>query len=146
VVVSGAVAAAFAPRAAVERDARLVVPLAAEPELEQAVPLAAHSVARGVLLEQVAPSVVRSDVLRDALLVCPQDDSVAVHSAASLVDLLDALPEQVVPSVVRSDALPGDLPAYPLDDSVALHSVVTLVDPLDALQVQVASLVAHSVA
>jgi hypothetical protein len=71
VVVSGAVAAAFAPLE-VEQDARLVVPLAAEPELEQAVLQAAHSVARG------------------ALRACPQDDSVAVRSAASPVVLLVA--------------------------------------------------------
>jgi hypothetical protein len=171
VVVSGAVAAAFAPRAEVVRDAQLVVPPVSAPELEQVLPRAAHCVAQGALQapvcppddsvavhsaaspagpldalpEQVVPTVVRSGVSPGDLTACLLDDSVAVHSAASLVDLLDALPEQVVSSVVRSGASPGDLTAGLLDGSVAVHSAASLADLLDALPEQVAPLVVHSV-
>jgi hypothetical protein len=114
VVVSAAVAAAFAPRAEVERDAQLVVPPASAPELEQVSPLAAHSVARG------APQVP----------ACPLDDSVAAHSVASLVDPPDALPEQVAPLVVHSVALQAAVRLVaslagpqggPLDDYLAVR-------------------------
>jgi hypothetical protein len=127
VVVSGAVVAAFAPRAEVERDAQLVVPPASAPELEQVL---AHSVALVAL----------------QVLVCPLDDSAAVQWAASLVDRLDAPPELVAPLVVRSAVSPDDQPAYPQNDSLAVHLVASLVDPLDALLEPVAPLVVHSVA
>jgi hypothetical protein len=82
VVVSAAVAAAFAPQAEVERDAQLVVPPVFAPELEleqeQVSPRAAHSVALDALPVRVEALVVRS-------VVSP-----------------DAPPEQVVPLVVRS--------------------------------------------
>jgi hypothetical protein len=107
VVVSGAVAAAFALRAEVERDAQLVVPPASAPEQEQVSPPAAHSVARGAL--QVP--------------VCLLDDSVAVHSVVSLVGPLHAPLVQVVPLVVRSDASPGDLQVSLLGDSAVAHSI-----------------------